>query len=678
VPEGPGTTLTLAALFDRSVARRRDALAVKDHGGAWSYDALNARAAALGTVIRERGVARGDAVVIYADRTRHAVAAVLAVVKAGATFVPVGLETPPARVDFIIRDVHPKLLLTDEMGRHKLARMTLPVETVNAETVNTDTMPSSPASSPGASRGQAVEIGPDDLAYIIYTSGTTGQPKGVMVEHGSIALRFHDWDRVFGLSDSAPRCLQLAKFGFDVFIADLVKALGSGGLLVLCPGEILLDPARLHRTIVDEAIDYIDTVPAVLRVLIEYLEASSQDLRRVRIINCGADAWTKNEYQRSRRVTKVARLFNGYGVTECTVESTLFEDDGPTLDGMTRLPIGRALGSDEIVIVDKALAPVAPGVAGEICIGGPCVARGYLNRPELNARAFFVRPGRSGTSVRFYRTGDRGRVDAHGVFEFLGRMDAQIKINGQRVEPEEIERVLERFPAVERAAVCLDSTRQRLTAFIKTVSGASIELSDAALHVGRHLPSYMVPSRIVIVDTFPLTPNGKVDRARLANAIPDSLHQSPQHQRPAHDLHESRSVTELCERLWRRNIDLLAVVHEFVRPSATFGLLVSGAVPAGKGTPHSIVELVILLEDGQAMKRRKQEAAGTTIEYRTPPTGVDTRIALCLDGLDLRLDFIVVGPPSASPRATESRLPRPAAGWAVHGHEVVERWARAR
>jgi amino acid adenylation domain-containing protein len=671
--------LTVNALFDRSVLERGDAVAVKDANREYSYRELTALVGALAREMRDRGVGRGDAVAIYADRTAHVVAAILAILRAGAAFVPVSLDTPPARLAFFLSDANPSLLLTDRLGRDQLAGLELRIGMVAI-----DTLP--PTS--GRGDGPAVAVSPDDLAYIIYTSGTTGRPKGVMIEHGSIARRFHDWDSVYSLSGSRCRCLQLAKLGFDVFTADLVKALCAGGVLVLCPSDAVLDPAQLYRWLVEEAIDYVEMVPAVLRKLMEYLEASGQDLAGLGMINCGADLWSKDEYKRCRRVTKVSRLFNTYGVTECAVESTVFEDDGVILDRKTTLPIGRALASDEILIVDEALDPVAPGVSGQICIGGPCVSRGYLNRPELNRLAFFSRAGRDGEIIRYYKTGDLGRVDADQVIEFLGRLDSQVKIHGHRVELEEVERTLERYPPVRQAVVCFDSSQQTLIAHVRTVDGKPLEPSESAAYLARHLPRYMIPKRILVVETFPLSQNGKIDRAKLTHESAAFQAGGAGKRRP-HDLHESRNLADLNERLRRRDLDLLSLVREFVKPSSRFGLVIGGELADGAATEVSDLNLLVLLNDGGAMKRRKQEISGNVVNFG-PSSGDHTQISLFVDGVKIGLDFMVnaeISLDGSAPGVQNGVAGRVsddpwrakllgwlASGWIVHGREVVERW----
>jgi amino acid adenylation domain-containing protein len=711
--------LTLNALFERSVARRGDALAVKDGTRSYSYRELDARAAALAHELQSHGLRKGDAVVIHADRTADTVVAVVAVLKAGGVFVPVSLDTPAARLELILADANASMLLVDRAGREGVAGRDLRVTALDLSQELPDLSPAdagsfgghapppaeagvycpppptaadlalpsptaadlalkSPrAADPALAPPTAADFGPrsglqeiatgfsrwdesaipparvagdrqapfppvtpHDLAYIIYTSGTSGQPKGIMIEHGSIACRYHDWEAVFGLARSAVRLLQVAKLGFDVFVGDVVKVLGSGGVLVMCPGEAVLDPARLHALLVGEAIDYVDIVPAVLRHLLEHLEATGDDLACLGTLNVGADLWTKDEYARARRVTRVPRLFNSYGVTEVTVENTLFEDDGTALDARSTLPIGSALPSDTILLLDDDLNPVAPGQTGQICIGGPCVARGYVNRPELNERAFFERDG-----VRFYKTGDLGRADANGVIEFLGRIDFQVKINGYRIELEEIERVLEQFPTVRQAVVCYDSARRALTAFVRTVDGTALRTSECSAHLTAKLPSYMVPARFVVIDAFPLNQNGKVDRVGLTR----ELAAEPK----GHDLHESRSLSELQARLERRGLDLLSLVNEFVKPTAPFGLRVTGALANGTATEASPLELLVLLDvlDGAgALKKRKRDVAGCAVQYD------DTRgrATLTIDGLEIALDF-----------ALDGDTEMPADGWTV-------------
>lgn len=655
--------LTLDEVFGRSVRENRDAVAVVDGSRACSYGRLDAHATAVARALAARGVGKGDRVAVYAERTVQAVAAILATTRLGAAFVPISLDTPPARLAFILEDSGSGLLLVDGAGREQLAGTDLGVATmVVAPFAAGDAEGAAPAS----------PIAPGDLAYVIYTSGTTGRPKGVLIEHLAIAHRYHDFELRYELSGASCRVLQLAKLGFDVFLGDLVKALGSGGTLVLCPSDAVLDPAELHRWLVERAIDYVEVVPAVLRNLVEHLETAGEGLPTLRILNCGADLWTKEEYERCKRVTGVPRVFNSYGVTECTVESTSFEDDGAILSGKETLPIGLPLASDDVIVVDEDLQPLPVGAIGQICIGGPCVARGYHNRPELNERAFFLRAGRDGATTRFYETGDRGRIGSDGHVEFLGRLDFQIKIDGHRIEPGEVEAVLEAFPAVRQAVVCLLEDPPRLTALVRTEEGVVLDREGLAAHARRQLPQYMVPKRIVPVDRFPLTQNGKVDRLALAvDPPPEGV---PGGASVRAELQGVGSLAELRRWLWGRGIELLSVVNEFVKPSTRAGVVVSGPFLPGVDAACTGLEVLVLLDGPGALKRRGQEVAGQAVRYPAPPAGCAARASLSLAGLAIGLDFAVGPGPGSWPGDILERLER---GWVVQDPEVVASWRHA-
>ncbi len=669
---------TLAALFRRTFAAFRGACALRDEYSELTYEQLDRISDAVADALAQRGTARGDRVVLYAKRTAHAVASMVGIWKAGAGVVPVSLDTPPLRLAYIVGDADASLVLVDGAGRESLG------EHASAPVV--DLLPLCRAE---AARDRApVALSPHDLAYVIYTSGTSGKPKGVMIEHRSIVRRFCDWDERFGLTRKPPRILQVAKLGFDVFTADVVKALGSGGTLVICPDESVLDPYKLCEALITNSIDYLDIVPAIVRLLVDVLEETGQSLESLSILNCGADRWTAAEYRRFRKVTRVAHLFNGYGLTECTVENTLFEDDGVTLDRKQTLPIGTALASDRLIIVDDALDPVPPDVPGQICIGGPCVARGYLNRPDLNATAFFERRDPEGTPVRFYKTGDLGRMDAQGVVEFLGRMDAQIKIRGQRIELGEIERVLENEEGVGGCAVCFEPTEERLIAFLRMERGARFNAEPLARSLESQLPRFMIPTQWVPVGELPMTSNGKVDRARLLELAPPAARRRRKH---PHDLHLSQSVAELQERLGARDIDLQSVIAEFVKPGYSAGVLVAGSLADRVATDVSDLDLLVLLEHPRSLKRPPRELFGAPVAYLPGAAEGDTQASLFLGGIEIDLqlvfDPVVAAGGPAVVRGNDGGvsiesglgvkfLSKLSSDWVVQGPEIVERWQR--
>lgn len=638
-----------------------------------TYRQLEQTATTVAAALADREIEPGDRVVIYSRRTAQAIASMVGIWKAGAVVVPVSLDTPPLRLAGIAEDAGAALILTDASGREALG-----------DQAGYPLLDLSTVAVPGAAGLPAVEVSSQDLAYVIYTSGTSGRPKGVMIEHGSICVRFRDWDERYGLTRKPLRILQVSKLGFDVFTGDVVKALGSGGTLVLCPEECVLDPHELYRMIVANAIDYLDVVPGVVRLLVEMLEESGHSLESLSMLNCGADRWSAAEYRRFRKVTRVAHLFNSYGVTECTVESTVFEDDGSTLDRKQTLPIGSVLGSDRLLIVDEALQPVPSETIGQICIGGPCVARGYVNRPDLDTAAFFERCDPDAEPVRFYKTGDLGRMDAHGVVEFLGRMDSQIKIRGQRIEPAEIERVLESLPGIARCAVCFDAAQEQLVAFVRMQRGVPFKQDSIIRELGKHLTPAMVPARFVPMMELPMSVNGKVDTRRLLEWV-------PRRYKVSHDLYLARSVAELQHRLAGHDIDIPALTAEFVKPGYHSGVLVAGSLADGVGTAVSDLDLLVLLDRPEALKKLPQLLCAAPVHYLPVAAAGDTQASLFLNGIEIDLQ-LVVDPTAAAGVPAVARggdgqlsvesglgvkfLSKLSSDWVVQGPQVVERWQR--
>ena len=502
---------SIKELFEEQVLRTPSAPAISFDGEQLSFDELNRRANRIAWLLREQGVGPGTFVGILMEKSLDLVPAVLGVVKAGGAYIPLDPLYPADRIEFMVADAQPKLLLTqvkqlgrsfDDAGR----RMAV--------------------DAPGALDGFSEEnpptvAGGDDLAYVIYTSGSTGRPKGAMIANRSLASAYFAYERAYRLRELTAHA-QMASFSFDVFTGDLIRSLLAGAKLVLCPIETVIDPAALHDLMLAEGIDGAEFVPATASLLFEYAEREGKTLEHMRLVVVSSEAWRNDKYAFFKGLCgPQTRLINAYGLTEATIDSTWFEPSAETALVPGRyVPIGRPLDNTRVYILDSAFEPEPIGIPGELFVGGVAVARGYLNRPELTAEKFVPDPFSSEPGALLYRTGDLARWLPDGTIDFLGRTDRQIKIRGFRIEPGEIEAVLERLPAIRAAAVVgrRDPRGEtRLVAYLDADSWP--EPSDLRTFLSEHVPHYMIPSAYARVDELPLTPNGKID----LDALPDPV-----------------------------------------------------------------------------------------------------------------------------------------------------------
>jgi amino acid adenylation domain-containing protein/thioester reductase-like protein len=476
-----------------------------------SYAELNRRANRLARYLRRRGVGPEVTVGIYTDKSIDSIVALFAVLKAGGAYVPLDTALPRERLAVILADAAPVVVLTQ--GR---LAADLPFDGARVIPIDGDPIAWADESDANLSGGAAC----DNLVYVIYTSGSTGTPKGCMIEHRSVVSAFEGWEAAYRLS-ALPTYLQMANFAFDVFTGDLVRALGSGGTLVLCPTETLLDPEKLLELLRRESVAYAEFVPAVVRPVLAHLEQTGQTMDPVKLVVCGSDVWYGGEFRRLRRVLpRGARLINSYGLTEATIDNTYFEGGDELLTDDGSIPIGRPYANQRAYVLDARLNPQPIGVPGELHVGGVCVARGYLNRPELTAEKFIPDPFREGE--RLYKSGDLARLLPSGEIELLGRTDQQVKIRGFRIELGEIEATLTKHPAVRESAIAVHPDGRggkRLVAYLVLRQDASApSATDLRAFLAGKLPEYMVPAVFVPLAALPLTPNGKVDRKALPAA----------------------------------------------------------------------------------------------------------------------------------------------------------------
>jgi amino acid adenylation domain-containing protein len=500
-------------LFAWRAEQTPEAVAVVLDEQRWTYAQLNERANQLARYLLRQGVGPESRVGICLERSPQLLLAVLAVLKAGGAYVPLDpayTRDAEERLKYVLQDARVSLVLTSSALAASLALVHKNLLALDGETAGSiySESPNDVDASTAA----------ESLAYVLYTSGSTGRPKGVMVTHRNLVNAYYGWLQAYRLDMDVHAHLQMASFGFDVFGGDMVRALCSGGKLVICPKETLLDPKRLLQLIRRENVDIGEFVPVVMRHLVQYLEDTDQRLDSLRLAIVGSDAWYVAEHKRTLRFLGAqTRLINSYGLTETTIDSSFFEGDASMLPDAALVPIGRPFANVRLYVLDGRMQPVPIGVPGELYIGGDGVSRGYVNA-ELNAQRFLDDPFVPGSKTRLCRTGDRARWRADGQVEFLGRADNQVKIRGFRIEPGEIEEVLGEHPALAQAAVAPHQRTAddlRLVAYVVGKAGAAPDATGMKRFLARRLPDYMIPSAFVTLDTLPTTASGKVDRKAL-------------------------------------------------------------------------------------------------------------------------------------------------------------------
>ncbi|MFK3984245.1 amino acid adenylation domain-containing protein, partial [Micromonospora sp. NPDC050397] len=495
--------VTLSELFESRVARTPDVDAVVFEGLRLTYAQLNTRANRLARLLVGRGVGPERRVAVMMDRSLELVTTLLAVVKAGAAYVPIDPEYPADRVAYVLQDSQPLLVVTtrglEGLLPQQVARVVLDDDTILAEL-------------DGLAEGNLeprAALLPSHPAYVIYTSGSTGRPKGVIVPHVGVVNRLAWMQHAYQLTPD-DRVVQKTPYGFDVSVWEFFWPLVQGATLVVARPGGHRDPEYLAELFQRERVSVAHFVPSMLRVFVSV--ASGWVLPSLRAVVASGEALSA-ELRDGFAGAFGVPLHNLYGPTEASIDVTAHACEPGS---GTVVPIGRPVWNTQVFVLDAALRLVPAGVAGELYLAGVQLARGYLDRPGLTAGRFVANPY-GGPGERMYRTGDLVRWDADGELEYLGRTDDQVKIRGFRIELGEVEAALLAHPAVGQAAVIVREDQPgdpRLTAYV--VPAGRLDVAEVRAGLSALLPEYMVPSAIVeMVDGLPLTVNGKLDRAAL-------------------------------------------------------------------------------------------------------------------------------------------------------------------
>ncbi|GHB32006.1 hypothetical protein GCM10010377_22830 [Streptomyces viridiviolaceus] len=496
-------------LFSGRAAAHPDNVAVRDDRTSLTYRELACRVDVLAAALREHCVEPGARIGLFLGRTVDVVTAVLAVTAAGHTYVPLDPAYPPERVRFMAADSRVEAVLSDR---------DVPEEVAFAAPLRLDEVDWSRQ----VPRQPAADVDPEAVAYVIYTSGSTGRPKGVEISRRSVVAMVQAMSRRYDFTDRDVWTL-VHSSSFDFSVWEMWGALATGGTLVVVPSDTVLSPRASAELLARERVTVMNIVPSVFR----YLAAAARELPdppvTVRRIVFGGEAVDVGDIRSWRRSVSTDCAFtNTYGITETTVfvstrDLTDDELDTETDDREFATALGEPLDGWEIHVLDEDGRPVATGGTGEIWVAGEGVAIGYTGRPELTAERFRGLSLRDGAPVRCYRSGDLAVKNGDGTLCYAGRADDQVKINGFRIEPGEIESVLRQIPGVRDLAVVRVRSRigsDVLIAYYATHTGsAPHELAEQARAL---LPRHMTPSRFVQLEALPLTVSGKTDRQALA------------------------------------------------------------------------------------------------------------------------------------------------------------------
>ena len=485
-------------LFEEQVDRTPDAVAVVFEEQQLTYRELNARANQVAHRLKTLGLGPDVLVGICLERSLEMVIAVLAILKAGGAYVPLDPTHPAERLEFMLADSGAPFLLTEQRLTNCLANYPGKRLCIDGD---------SEAIAQESEENPTTGAQPEDLAYVIYTSGSTGKPKGVMIEHRSVVNFLNSMRHEPGMSED-DRLLAVTTLSFDIAGLEIYLPLTVGARVILASRAVVTDVGRLAGYVRDSGATVMQATPATWRMLLAAEWQGSQGLK----VLCGGEALTTDLAK--QLTAKVGSLWNMYGPTETTIYSLACKLQA----SFTPISLGRPIANTLVYILDAHLNSVPVSVVGEIYIGGDGVARGYLNRPELTAERFIQHSFDGESGQRLYRTGDLARYLPDGNIEFLGRIDDQVKIRGYRIELGEIETVLGQLAAVRSSVVVVREDEpgdKRLVGYVVARPEESFDAAEVRKYLKQKLPEYMIPTALVPLDAFPLTPNGKIDRGAL-------------------------------------------------------------------------------------------------------------------------------------------------------------------
>lgn len=515
---------TIIELFEEQVSKTPDNIALTFETIQITYTALNETANRLANFLRMHyRIQPDDLVAIQLPRSEWMVIAMLGVLKAGGAYVPVDPDYPADRIAYMIEDSGCSVVI-DEEELQSFQSEAAQLDACNLRVVNK----------------------PADLAYVIYTSGTTGKPKGSLIEHRNVVRLFKTSKPLFDFTATDVWTL-FHSCCFDFSVWEMYGALLFGGRLIVIPLMTVKDPAAFVEVLSANGVTVLNQTPAAFYNLINAEKENGTAALSLRYVIFGGEALSPARLEGWHQRYPQTKLINMYGITETTVHVTYKEITAEEIR-LNSSSIGKPIPTLSCYVLDTGGNLLPAGIPGELCVGGAGVSRGYLNREELTARKFIDSSFKTGD--RLYRSGDLARLLETGEIEYLGRIDSQVKIRGHRVEPAEIEAVLQRMPGVEAAVVLTKPGKQGETVLIAYLLGATGVISGLRDALLKELPGYMIPSYFVPVAAFPVTANGKVDKKRLPD--PEELALPGDHEYVAPRNEQERILVSVIENITGR------------------------------------------------------------------------------------------------------------------------------
>ncbi|MWV47651.1 amino acid adenylation domain-containing protein, partial [Paenibacillus sp. HJL G12] len=533
----------LAEWFEQQVAQTPERVALTYEGEEVTYRDLNERSNQVAHYLQGLGIEPEQFIGLFMERSIEMVVGIIGILKAGGAYVPLDPMLPADRLSYMLSDTGLRMIVTMSGSSSSL-----PV--FKGELIELDLLDSVLAGESVANPG--CKIKPEHLAYMIYTSGSTGQPKGVMVEHGNVVRLLQTTKPQFEFKETDVWTL-FHSYAFDFSVWEIWGALLFGGRLVVVPYWVSRSPEDFYNLLHVEKVTVLNQTPSAFRQLMKVeesdLNAGSLALRYIVFGGEALDLLSLKPWFQ-RHGDQYPQLINMYGITETTVHTTLRPIALADLESSKGSVIGRPLGDLEIYVMDEYMQPVPVGVPGEMYVGGAGVTRGYWGRAELTASRFITHPYNKGE--RLYKTGDLACFLPDGDLEYIGRIDHQVKMNGFRIELGEIEAVLKQNPSIREAVVTIreePSGLKRLEAYLVKITKETINLQELRSYLRQKLPGYMIPAVFHIIESIPLTHNGKVDLKALISMKSNRIENQLEHSAP-----RTEQEQRLCQ-IWQ---DVLA------------------------------------------------------------------------------------------------------------------------